>query len=118
AAETVGVQQADGVDAAVRRATGGAFGPRIDDGEVEVLRDAAHEHDGQREDCEQRYGVRQQVAEPLDEAEEALNQPLPPSGGRCDGAGVTSVASPSGSSVIGSSHLSGKRPRYSGCDAR
>ena len=49
----------------------GALGPRVDDRNVEVAQNARQDDDAGREQRKQRHGMRQRVAQPLDDVQEA-----------------------------------------------
>jgi hypothetical protein len=65
------VHQTDGVDAAIGRTARRSVRPGIRYRHVEELCDPTYEDDASGEEREQRYRMRKQVAEPLDEPQEA-----------------------------------------------
>ena len=61
----------EGVNEVVDTRDGGAFGARVDDGDVKPPEDSAQQNDADREQREQRDRMRQRVAECLDDAQES-----------------------------------------------
>jgi hypothetical protein len=74
-AQPVAVEQADGFDQPVRAAPARALGPRVRHAPPQRAGEAAEQQHADGEDREERDRVRQQVAEPLDEAQEAREEP-------------------------------------------
>ncbi len=70
--QAFGVDQTHRTNNSVGRAPLRTFRPRVHHFEPEPLAQARDRHDADAHDCEERDGVRKEIAEPLDEGEEPL----------------------------------------------